>query len=113
LEAYRLFPLSLVRFVNSAFGVWPLWRYSLVERGHFSICSTRIGFWLSTKVALAVSLGIVALAALVLSPSSNSVLQFLAILVGIWLYLFTLNYALLWFRNRRFLRALVASCASS
>lgn len=99
---------SEVTFTNRVFSVYTLTRYSVVDRGRFTIRPDGIDYWLSTKVMTAVGSVLALLVALLLmGHRTRSIAEWLAYPIGMWFFLVGVNYVLIWFSNRSFLRRLV------
>lgn len=94
-----------ITFVNYAFFQWSSKRYIGVGRGVFTIEQTRIIYWLSTlKLIVLASAIVIFLAMIFLVVRNLSVLEKIVILSALWLYIAGLNFALTWFRHRRFMQ---------
>lgn len=101
---------SCIIFENWSFAIWSVERYAVVERGRFTIRPDAIEYSLQTRVLFILTALTATLVAMALYlTTSLSLPTQCAITVGVWLYLFGVNYFLIWLRTRLFLRKLVQS----
>jgi hypothetical protein len=89
---------SDVVFKNGSFAVWSFARYFGVVRGRFAVRSGRVEYSLSTRFLFFMATALSMFMALLTWKFT--------IFAYCWAVLFGANYALIWFRNRLFLRKL-------
>lgn len=105
-----------VRFRNDAVFMWSFRIYVTANRGVFLVRpapdKAGVAYEIFVVRLFVISIIIATFIALILSPAKNlNLLEKLGIATGFWLWLFGLNYLLIWARTRAMLRRLLRKFA--